>query len=93
MRRFFDNIFGRGYETRVLAKGSPQSLFLLLLICMFFLGMLLDGALVCTPDRWLFALMAIAVFRDARVIYRVLSRAPQPEAPSLSIVASSNQED
>jgi hypothetical protein len=90
MNRFFDNIFGNGYEIRVLSKRSPQSLFLLLLIYMFFLGMLLDGALVGTPDRWFFVATAVVVFRDARVIYRMLIRAPQSEAPSLSIVASSN---
>jgi hypothetical protein len=89
MNRLFDNLFGRSYETRVLSKRSPQSQFLLLLIYMFFLGMFLDGALAGTPDRWFFVAMAVVVFRDARVIFGVLSRAPQPEAPSLSIVASS----
>ena len=75
MNRFYDNIFGTGYETRVLSKRSPQSLFMLLLIYVFFLGMLLDGALVKAADRWFFVSMAIVAFRDARVIYRVLSRA------------------
>jgi hypothetical protein len=90
MNRFYDNIFGTGYETRVLSRRSPQSLFMLLVTYVFFLGMLLDGALVGTSDRWFFVAMAVIVFRDARVIYRVLSRSPQPEAPSLSIVAGSN---
>ncbi len=86
MNRFYDNILGDGYESRLLSKRSPQALFVLLLIYVFFLGVFLDGAFVRVADRWFFALMAISVFLDARVIYRVLSRAPQPETPSLSIV-------
>jgi len=93
MRRFFDNIFGRGYETRVLVKRSPQSLFLFLLIYMFVLGALVHRSRFDTFDLWFLGLWTVSTFRDARVTYRVLSRAPQPEAPSLSIVASSNQED
>lgn len=90
MNRFYDYIFGTGYETRMLSKRSPQVLFMLLLIYVFFLGMLLDGAFVKVADRWLFVLIAIVAFRDARVIYGVLCRAKQPEASSFSISASSN---
>lgn len=92
MNRLISKLFGSGYEARVLANRSPRSLFLLLLTYVFFLGMLLNGALERASDQWSFALMAMAVFFDTRVIYRVLSRAPQPEAPSLSIVAGINQE-
>ena len=90
MHCFYDNIFGTGYETRVLSNRSPQSLFMVLLIYVFLLGMLLDGAFVRASDRWFFALMAIAVFLDARVIYRLLGRATQHEAPSLSIAGNTN---
>ena len=35
MNRFYDNILGNGYETRMLSKRSPQALFMLLLIYVF----------------------------------------------------------
>ena len=90
MYRFFDKIFDNGYETRISENGSIQSLFLLLLVFVFFLGMVLDGALMNTSDRWFFAFMATIVFRDARVVYRTLGRVPRPKIASLSITGNNN---
>lgn len=90
MYRFFDKIFGHGYEMRMLENGSIQSTFLLLLMFVFFLGLVLDGALVSTSDRWFFAFMATIVFRDARVVYRTLGRVLRPQRASLPITGNNN---
>ncbi len=74
MRLLFDKIFGGGYEAQVLEKKSQRRLFVMLLFYLFFLGIIVDGTPARKSDLWFAALMAVAVFRDARVVYHLLSR-------------------
>ena len=74
MNRIFKNLVGSGYESRILSEYSPQWLFLYLLAVVFVLGALFSRAHLDAADLGLCALWSVIVFRDARIVYRVLDR-------------------
>ena len=76
MKQLFSNIFGEGYQRRILAKRELSSVLLGLLAETLFLGFWIATALAGfrTIDFVFVALMTVVVFRDGKLVYGQVSQ-------------------